>query len=224
MTPGTPPARPRGLLTEDEIRALPITPLRVLVSACVGGRPCGADATTYGSFPTTNRLLGMRKVYPVLFCPEEYVFGCPRDYCNIVGGDGFDVLAGSARVLSHEGVDWTKGMIKAANRMLEYAQQSRVNLAILLDTSAACGTTVIHDGHRDDKNYRQGPGVCAARLVEAGIAVMSQRDFRSLEILLNHLDPTHIIDETPSDHYQSQWYSEYFEDETCPVTSLNLTD
>ena len=164
----------------------------------------------------------MAKVYPVLFCPEEYVFGCPRDYCNIVGGDGFDVLTGGATVMSHKGEDWTKGMLKAADRMLEYAQQSRVNLAILLDTSAACGTTVIYDGHRGNKNYRQGPGVCAARLIEAGIAVMGQRDFGSLEILLNHLDPTHVIDETLCDHYKSQWYTEYFEDETCPVTSMEL--
>jgi hypothetical protein len=70
---------------------------------------------------------------------------------------------------------------------------------------------VIYDGDRDRKLYRQGPGVCAARLIEAGIPVISQRDLRSLEILHHHLDPTHVVDPAARDHHEGDWYRDYFE-------------
>lgn len=219
-------ARPRGLPSEEEIRSLPTTPLRVMVSACLGGRPCTFDATSCGDHQVINELMALPNFHSVLFCPEEYAFGCPRELCNIVAGDGFAVLDGQARVETHDGQDWSEGMIRAADRMLEVAREERIDLAILLDISAACGTTTIYDGHRDNKNYRKGPGVCAARLMEAGIGVMSQRDFGSLEILRNHLDPTHRVDESAYDHHRSSWYIEYFElvDITHPLGYPTIDD
>jgi uncharacterized protein YbbK (DUF523 family) len=40
------------------------------------------------------RLIRLPNVRAINFCPEEFVFGTPREVCNIYGGDGFDVLAG----------------------------------------------------------------------------------------------------------------------------------
>jgi hypothetical protein len=69
---------------------------------------------------------------------------------------------------------------------------------------------VIYEGHRDNKNYRRGMGVCTAKLIEAGIPVLSQRDFYSLERLHKHLDPSHEIAMDARDHHRGDWYLEYF--------------
>jgi uncharacterized protein YbbK (DUF523 family) len=39
----------------------------------------------------------------VAFCPEQHALGTPRAMPDIHGGDGFDVVAGRARVLAQPG-------------------------------------------------------------------------------------------------------------------------
>lgn len=155
-------------------------------------------------------LIAVPNVHAVRFCPEDFSFGTPREVCNIHGGDGHDVLAGRARVLTHSGEDWTEGMVAAAQEMLRLAREHDVHLAILLDISAACGSQVIYDGHRDERRYRKGPGVCAALLMENRIKVIAQRDHRSLGLLRRKLDPGYQLDETAVDHHETAWYREYF--------------
>jgi uncharacterized protein YbbK (DUF523 family) len=179
------------------------------VSACLGGRACGVDGSCYGSYSAVDALLALPNVETTLVCPEEQAFGTPRSTCNIVNGDGFDVLAGRARVLTHEGDDWTDRLMEAADHMVDLALAKKVDLALLMDISAACGSTVIYDGHRDNKNYRRGVGVCTAKLIKAGIPVLSQRDLFSMQHLQKHLNPGHIIS-AAHDHYRGQWYQEYF--------------
>ena len=48
-----------------------------------------------------------------------------------------------ARVRTDDGQDWTEGLVLASYRMLELAQRHDVKLALLMDTSAACGSQVI---------------------------------------------------------------------------------
>ncbi len=201
--------RPIGLPSVGRIAELPRDPLRILVSACLGGRPCGVDGTCYGKYSSVDALLALPNVAATLVCPEEQAFGTPRSTCNIIKGDGFDVLAGRARVVTHEGADWTDKLMAAADRMVKLALEKKIDLALLMDISAACGSSVIYDGHRDLKNYRHGVGVCTARLIEAGIPVLSQRDLFSLEHLHKHLNPDHIV-AAARDHYRGQWYQEYF--------------
>lgn len=202
------------LLTKEEISKWPeftqSSPMRLLVSGCLAGLHCGVDGTSYGVFPVVLRIIRLHNVLPVNFCPEDFAFGTPRDVCNIYGGDGFDVLDGRARVKTDSGDDWTDKMIAAAHRMLKIAQANRVHLAILMDISAACGSKVIYDGPRALKNYRVGAGVCAALLIKSGYKVVSQRDYRTLEMILHRLDPNHIIDDSAVDHHETDWYREYF--------------
>jgi uncharacterized protein YbbK (DUF523 family) len=147
-------------------------PLSLLVSGCITGIRCGSDATAYGApYPHTKRLLQLPNVRSVAFCPEDFAFGTPREIPDIHGGDGFDVLDGHARVFSTSGDDWTASMIEAANAMLGLAQREHVQLALLMDISAACGSQV-----------------CAALLIRNGIPVLSQRDHRILGRVVQKLD------------------------------------
>lgn len=184
--------------------------MRILVSGCLSGALCGFDGTSYGDYPHIQRLIHLPNVQVVTFCPEDFAFGTPREVCNIYGGDGFDVLNGKAEVRTDSGEDWTAPMIKAAHRMLEIAQASRVHLAILMDISASCGSQVIYDGPREMKNYQMGAGVCAALLLKGGYKVVSQRDYKTLELVLYKLDKNHRIDDKAIDHHETDWYKEYF--------------
>lgn len=187
-------------------------PLKVLVSSCLTGILCGYDGSANGEYPSTLKLLNYDTIKLIKFCPEEFSFGSPREMCDIHGGTGMDVLDGKAKVLSDSGIDWTEGMITASEKMLEIAKKEDIDLAVMMDVSAACGSQVIYSGNRfaDNKVYQIGAGVSAAQLMRAGFKVISQRDYASLEILYSKIDPTHQIDTNAKDHHQIDWYKEYF--------------
>lgn len=198
------------------LKSLPIAtterPLKIMMSACLAGLQCGYDGTTNGEYPSAYWFLNRDHVKIVRFCPEEFSFGTPREMCDIHGGTGLDVLEGRAKVLTESGIDWSEGMIKASEKMLEIALREKVDVAVLMDISAACGSQVIYDGNRfaDNKVYQIGAGVAAAQLLRNGIEVVSQRDYASLEILYSKVDPNHVVDETKIDHHEIPWYKEYF--------------
>ena len=129
-------------------------PLRILMSSCLTGLKCGYDGSSYGEYPSTLKLLKYDSVKIVRFCPEEFSFGTPREMCDIYGGNGLDVLNGKAKVLTESGIDWTEGMIRASEKMLEIAIKEKVEIAIMMDTSAACGSQVIYDGNRFSENKK----------------------------------------------------------------------
>lgn len=188
-------------------------PLAVLVSACITGVACGSDATAYGApYPQTAQLLHMPNVRAVPFCPEDFAFGTPRQVPDIHGGDGFDVLDGRARVLSASGEDWTEPMLAAAQAMLDLALQERVELALLMDISAACGSQVIYLGARSNGVHQAAQGVCAALLHRNGIPIVSQRDHRTLGSIIHQLDASIPLDPNARDHHESDWYLTRFRD------------
>ena len=184
----------------------PEQPLRLLMSACLTGITCGYDGSANGEYPSARWFINRPNVRVVTFCPEEYSFGAPREMCDIHGGTGADVLDGKARVLTESGIDWSAGMISAAHKMLEVAQREDVELAVMMDISAACGSQVIYDGNRfgEDKKYQIGAGVSAALLMRHGIQVISQRDYASLEIVYSKIDPLHQIDALKKDHSRNR--------------------
>ncbi len=204
------------LPTRKEMEELPeftaAHPIKVLVSACLAGEMCGVDGTSNGEYPWIKKLIALPNVRAFRFCPEHFSFGTPRDLPDIHGGNGFDVLDGRARVLSDKGVDMTDGMIAAAKEMLRVVKENSVDIAVLMDMSAACGSQVISDGFRlvPDRKYQKGPGVSAALLLRNGIRVVSQRDFRTLEYLYNKLDHGHIVSHHAVDHHETDWYRSYF--------------
>ena len=187
-------------------------PLRILVSACLMGVLCGADGSSYGQYPHIRALANYPNVRITSFCPEDYSFGTPREIPDIQGGNGADVLDGKAMVITETGKDFTEGMVKAAQKILEVAQLNKIELAIMMDVSAACGSQVIYKGHRLSENpeYQIGMGVCAEMLKRNGFKIISQRDYRSLDILLSKIDGSHISNPTALDHNETEWYKEYF--------------
>jgi uncharacterized protein YbbK (DUF523 family) len=187
-------------------KATPEAPLRVLLSGCLAGWKCGVDGTDNGvSFVALPNV----RLFP--FCPEEHAMGTPRTTPDIDGGDGVDVLAGRATVRDEHGADLTAAMIEGAKAMLAFARANDVELALLTDMSAACGSQVISLGSRFamPRRYQKGVGVATALLLEAGIPALSQRDFRTLERLRAHLDPTHVPNADARDHHEHAWTLEH---------------
>jgi uncharacterized protein YbbK (DUF523 family) len=187
----------------------PEAPLRLLTSACLAGEACGVDGTSYGEYPAARALLGLPNVEVTRFCPEAFAFGVPRATPDIDRGNGFDVLDGRARVMSDLGDDWTGGMLRAAARMAEIAKEARVELALLMDISAACGSTTIYQGKRSLKVYARGPGVAAAAILRAGIPVVSQRDYATLARIFKKLGRVELAPEGV-DHQDGEWFRSYF--------------
>ena len=187
-------------------------PLRVLVSSCLIGTLCGADGSSYGDYPHIIEISKSSKVRMVSFCPENFSFGTPREIPDIEGGNGADVLDGQSIVVNETGKDITSGMIKAAKKMLKIAQENDIELAIMMDVSAACGSQVIYKGHRLSQNpkYQMGMGVCSEMLKRNGFKIISQRDYKSLEILFSKINSNHIQDITARDHHETEWYKQYF--------------
>ena len=77
-----------------------------IASACLVGIKCRYDGASRED-EKIKRLYEKGEVAAV--CPE--VLGgldTPRPPCEIVGGDGDDVLRGDARVLSSDGTDYTQ--------------------------------------------------------------------------------------------------------------------
>jgi uncharacterized protein YbbK (DUF523 family) len=187
-------------------------PLRILMSACLTGVTCGYDGSANGEYPSALKFLKYDTVKISKFCPEEYSFGTPREMCDIHGGTGIDVLNGKAKVLTETGKDWTEGMNKASEKMLKIAHEEQIEIAIMMDISAACGSQVIYNGNRfsENKVYQIGAGVSAAQLIKNGFKVISQRDYAALEILYAKIDATHSIDPTKTDHHEIEWYKNYF--------------
>lgn len=188
-----------------------VDPLRILMSACLTGITCGYDGSANGEYPSALKLLKYDTVKIIKFCPEEFSFDTPREMCDIHGGNGADVLNGKAKVLTETGKDWTAGMIEASKNAGDCPKE-KIELAIMMDISAACGSQVIYYGNRFNENkvYQIGTGVSAALLLQNGFNVISQRDFASLEIVYAKIDPTHIITNNLKDHHESDWYKEYF--------------
>ncbi len=182
-------------------------PWRVLVSGCLKGLPCGVDGTDYGLGIALGDWLDRPTLRAFSFCPEQYALGTPRSTPDIHGGDGVDVISGRAKVFDEQGVDLTEKMIEGARAMLAFALESRVELAILTDASAACGSQVISDGCRlvEVRRHQKGVGVATAVLLEAGIPVVSQRDFHTLSLLRARLEPGSRLPEDTRDHHDHAW-------------------
>ncbi len=186
-------------------------PWRVLVSGCLAGWGCGVDGTDYGLGVALADFARLPNVRLIPACPEQVGLGTPRTMPDLHGGDGFAVLDGRARVLDEHGTDLSAGMLIGARAMLATARAADVHLAILTDMSGACGTQVISDGCRFDspRRYQRGVGVAAAMLIQAGIAVVSQRDFATLGRLRMRLDPSFVPDPAVRDHHEHPWVLEH---------------
>jgi uncharacterized protein YbbK (DUF523 family) len=194
-------------LVADLREPTPADPWRVLVSGCLNGWRCGVDSTDNGLGASLTHLICLPTFRAIPFCPEQYALGTPRTTPDIHGGDGFDVIAGRARVLDERGDDVTNQMLAGARAMTELALDARAELAILTDMSAACGSQVISSGCRlvPLRRYQKSVGVASAMLLGTGIPVVSQRDFHTLALLRARLEPGYVVPALLRDHHEQEW-------------------
>lgn len=107
-----------------------------LVSACLVGLCTRYDAKTFKNILCQNRLVD--NIY-IPVCPEQLGgLATPREAADIIGGDGHDVLAGNAKVLTKRGQDVTEAFIKGAKQVLIIASEQQVDGILLKARSPSC--------------------------------------------------------------------------------------
>ena len=142
----------------------------ILVSACVAGANCRYDGKNK-AHKTVVDLLSEGEL--LIVCPEVLAgLSTPRTPCQIVGGDGHDVLEGKAKVMGEDGKDYTKAFIKGARRACKIALEKGVTHAYLREKSPSCGYGIIYS----DTDLIKGDGVFAALLKKNGIKVINLKE------------------------------------------------
>lgn len=110
-----------------------------LVSGCLLGLRTRYDGkimpdTAYGRLEPDGLYI------PV--CPEQLGgLPTPRTAADLVEGDGYDVLAGRARVVTRSGDDVTHNFILGARQVLEIARQQDITRVFFKGRSPSCGLT-----------------------------------------------------------------------------------
>ena len=144
-----------------------------IVSACLLGVKCRYD----GKDASERRLLELAKRVELLpVCPEQLGgLPTPRQRAWIVGGDGWDVLSGKAKVLTENGKEVTNNFIRGAEEVLKLAKLFGATEAILKTGSPSCGLGEIREPF-SEKPMR-GDGVTAALLEKHGLRVLTEKEF-----------------------------------------------
>jgi uncharacterized protein YbbK (DUF523 family) len=139
---------------------------KILVSRCLMGELCRWDAKQINS-PIMERLTEYQ-IYSI--CPEmEGGLPCPRPKAEITGGDGYDVLDGSARVKDEMGNDVTGMFLQGAKITVNLAISQNIKKAFLKEKSPSCGVSFIYKEGR----LSGGVGVTTALLIRNGLEVIS---------------------------------------------------
>lgn len=108
----------------------------VLVSACLVGL-CTRYTGEAKASPECMAYL-RDKIY-IPCCPEQLGgMATPRAAADLVGGDGYAVLAGTARVVTKDGEDVTLPFIRGAEQVLLLARLQKVTEAVLKARSPSC--------------------------------------------------------------------------------------
>ena len=143
----------------------------IIASSCLAGRPCRYDGTAK---PNERVMRMVHEGFALPVCAEELGgLPTPRKPCEIIGGDGMDVLDGKAHVQTEDGADKTAEFIAGANAVLALAKECGVKSAILKAKSPSCGCGRIYNGCFRGE-LRPGYGVTAALLERNGIHVQTE--------------------------------------------------
>jgi len=142
-----------------------------MISACLIGCECRYDQKSCLD-ADLEQLLREGKVIPV--CPEQLGgLPTPRPPAEIIGGDGFDVLDGRARIVDQTGNDVTDEFLAGAQQALKLAKTVGATSAILKENSPSCGSSFVYDGSFSGKKV-PGVGLTAALFKRNGIEVRSE--------------------------------------------------
>jgi len=129
-----------------------------LVSACLTGLCTRYDGRSKANLACLRQLSDYHWI-PI--CPEQLGgLPTPRPAAYLTGGDGYGVLAGTARVIDRHGNDLTEQFLRGAAMVLTIAQAQGINLCLLKSGSPSCGHAPL-------------AGVTTALLLSHGIEVVS---------------------------------------------------
>ncbi|PAA44443.1 purine-nucleoside phosphorylase [Pseudomonas fragi] len=145
---------------------------KVLVSRCLLGHRVRYDGGASGPFALLAQWQAEGRV--IALCPE--VAGglpTPRAAAEIPGGQGVEVLAGKAAVITTEGEDVTEAFVSGARQALALVERHGIRIAILKANSPSCGNRLTYDGSFRGVKV-EGQGVTAALLTRAGVQVFSE--------------------------------------------------
>ena len=160
---------------------------KILVSACLLGESVRYDGKNLRLEDKILQGWGQRNRI-ISFCPE--VAGgltVPRTAAEIIGGDGYSVLAEKARVVDRNGIDVTEPFINGAQQALRLCQQFGIGVALLSARSPSCGDDRIYNGQFNG-SLISGAGVTAALLKQNGIKVFNQTRIRDANHYLDQLE------------------------------------
>ena len=145
---------------------------KVLVSRCLLGHRVRYDGGASGPYAQLAQWQDEGRV--IALCPE--VAGglpTPRAAAEIPGGQGIEVLAGKASVITTEGEDVTEAFVSGAQQALALVERHGIRIAILKANSPSCGNRLTYDGSFSGTKV-EGQGVTAALLTRAGVQVFSE--------------------------------------------------
>ncbi|WP_339287749.1 DUF523 domain-containing protein [Paenibacillus sp. FSL E2-0201] len=146
----------------------------ILVSSCLAGMKVRYNGTDCLD-EMIQKLLNEDKAIAV--CPELLGgFSTPREPSEIIGGNGEDVLAGTAKVVDRSGTDVTDMYLKGAYITLAKAQEVSATMVVLKENSPSCGSAMIYNGEFKGKKIA-GNGVTTALLRKNGIEVTSEENW-----------------------------------------------
>ncbi len=145
----------------------------ILVSACLAGLDSKYNGkSNYNEY--VEKLV--REGKAIMVCPEQMGgLPTPRDSCEIVCGDGGDVLSGKSNIIDSKGQDQTEKFLKGAEETLKVGKLYNINKAILKSKSPSCGVDKIYDGTFSGKLI-EGNGVTAELLKRNGFEVITEED------------------------------------------------
>ena len=145
---------------------------KVLVSRCLLGHRVRYDGGASGPYAQLAQWQDEGRV--IALCPE--VAGglpTPRAAAEIPGGQGVEVLAGKASVITTEGGDVTEAFVSGAQQALALVERHGIRIAILKANSPSCGNRLTYDGSFSGTKV-EGQGVTTALLTRAGVQVFSE--------------------------------------------------
>lgn len=159
---------------------------KILVSRCLLGHRVRYDGGASGPFDQLQQWIVEGRVVPL--CPE--VAGglpTPRAAAEIPGGQGAEVLDGSARVITTEGDDVSAEFLSGARQALALVQQHGIRIAVLKANSPSCGNLLTYDGTFSGVKV-SGEGVTAALLGRHGVRVFNESQLAEAASALAALD------------------------------------
>ncbi|MCW0923972.1 DUF523 domain-containing protein [Pseudomonas sp. RG1] len=159
---------------------------KILVSRCLLGHRVRYDGGASGPFDLLEQWIEEGRVVPL--CPE--VAGglpTPRAAAEIPGGQGGEVLDGTAAVITTDGEDVSVQFLEGARRALELVQKHGIRVAVLKANSPSCGNLLTYDGTFSGVRV-SGEGVTAALLKRHGVRVFSELELAEAAVTLAALD------------------------------------